>query len=96
MTSLSVMMNSTGLLDEKLPLFLTVTLWNMLARAQWSLIIQNLQSQRLQCRNFPGDCFPHFMGARGELKKLKSYDRPNYPSSSAFLLCGLWRCLIYV
>lgn len=29
------------------------------------------------------------MGARGELKKLKSYDRPNYPSLSAFLLCGL-------
>ena len=33
MTSLIVMMNSTGLLAEKLPLFPTVTLWNVLAQA---------------------------------------------------------------
>nr|KAF6446444.1 DExH-box helicase 57 [Rousettus aegyptiacus] len=54
MMSLIVMMLSTGQLDKKLPLFLTLILWNVLDQALWSLIIQNLQSQHLQCKNFPG------------------------------------------
>lgn len=60
--SLNVTMSSTGQLDEKCPLFLMLTLWNMLA--QGSLIIQNIPSQHMQCKNFPGDCFQHLWELR--------------------------------
>lgn len=65
MMSLIVMMSSTGQLDEKLPLFPTLILWNVLAQAWWSLLIQNLQSRHLQCKSFPG--LP--LSFMGELKE---------------------------
>lgn len=65
--SLIVMMSSTGQLDEKLPLFPTQILWNVLVQAWWSLI-RSLQSQRLQCKNFPG-LLSSFMG---KLKETES------------------------
>lgn len=54
MMSLIMMMSSTGHLEEKLPWFLTLILWNALAQAWWSLIGRNLQCQHLQCTDFPG------------------------------------------
>ena len=61
MTSLMMMTSSTGQLDEKLPSFPTQILQNVLAQAWWSRITQNLQSQHLQCKNFPG-LLSSFMG----------------------------------
>lgn len=68
MMSLTMMMSSTGQLDEKLPLFPTQILWNVLVQAWWSLIIRKLQSQHLQCKNFPG-LLSSFMG---KLKETES------------------------
>lgn len=77
MMSLIVMMLSTGQLDKKLPLFLTLILWNVLDQALWSLIIQNLQSQHLQCKNFPGNCFQHLWELGKNSRKPKAYCKPS-------------------
>ena len=85
MMSLIMTTSSTGHLDEKLPLFLTLILWNALAQAWWSLITQNLQSQHLQCTDFPG----LLSSLTGGLKETKSCCKPNYLFLSTALWCRL-------